>query len=89
MASERRVIICTGPPGNGRDELLLQMRKRTGFNYYHMFEYIVEEARLRGTNLTKLNILDFYDSSPDRMEQFHKVAIKKVDPPHQYRVLLV
>ena len=78
MASERRVIICTGPPGNGRDELLLQMRKRTGFNYYHMFEYIVEEARLRGTNLTKLNILDFYDSSPDRMEQFHKAAVDKI-----------
>jgi adenylate kinase len=78
MASERRVIICTGPPGNGRDEILLQMRKRTSFNYYHMFEYIVEEARLRGTNLTKLNILDFYDSSPDRMEQFHKAAIEKI-----------
>jgi len=78
MASERRVIICTGPPGNGRDELLLQMRKRAGFNYYHMFEYIVEEARLRGTNLTKLNILDFYDSSPDRMEQFHKAAVDKI-----------
>ena len=72
------MIICTGPPGNGRDELLLQMRKRTGFNYYHMFEYIVEEARLRGTNLTKLNILDFYDSSPDRMEQFHKAAVDKI-----------
>jgi adenylate kinase len=78
MASERRVIICTGPPGNGRDEILMQMRKRTSFNYYHMFEYIVEEARLRGTNLTKLNILDFYDSSPDRMEQFHKAAIEKI-----------
>ncbi len=78
MASERRVIICTGPPGNGRDELLLQMRKRTGFNYYHMFEYIVEEARLTGMNLTKLNILDFYDSSPGRMEQFHKAAVDKI-----------
>lgn len=54
------------------------MRKRTGFNYYHMFEYIVEESRLRGTYLTKLNILDFYDSSPDRMEQFHKAAVDKI-----------
>lgn len=78
MASERRVIICAGPPGNGRDELLLHMKKRMGFNYYHMFEYIVEEARLKGTNLTKLNILDFYDSSPDRMEQFHKAAVDKI-----------
>ena len=78
MAAEKRVIVCTGPPGNGRDDMLLKMRERTSFNYYHMFEYIVEEARLRGTNLTKLNILDFYDSSPERMEQFHKAAVGKI-----------
>jgi nucleoside-triphosphatase THEP1 len=78
MAADKRVIICTGPPGSGRDDLLLKMRERTGFNYYHMFEYLVEEARLKGTNLTKLNILDFYDSSPDRMEEFHKAAIEKI-----------
>ncbi len=78
MAAEKRVIVCTGPPGNGRDDMLLKMRERTSFNYYHMFEYIVEEARLSGTNLTKLNILDFYDSSPDRMEQYHKAAVEKI-----------
>ena len=78
MVAEKRVIVCTGPPGNGRDDMLLKMRERTSFNYYHMFEYIVEEARLRGTNLTKLNILDFYDSSPDRMEQYHKAAVEKI-----------
>jgi adenylate kinase len=78
MATEKRVIICTGPPGNGRDDIILEMRERTGFNYYHMFEYIVEEARLRDTNLTKLNILDFYDSSPEKMEEFHKSAVDKI-----------
>jgi adenylate kinase len=78
MAADKRVIVCTGPPGSGRDDLLLKMRERAGFNYYHTFEYLLEEARFRGTNLTKLNILDFYDSSPDRMEEFHKAAIEKI-----------
>ncbi len=78
MATERRVIICTGSPGNGRDDLLNQMRELTNFNYHHLFEYIVEEARLDDTTLTKLNILDFYDSSPERMEGYHKTAIHKI-----------
>ncbi|MCX6653503.1 MAG: hypothetical protein NTY03_00120, partial [Candidatus Bathyarchaeota archaeon] len=60
--SSPRVIICSGPPGNGRDELLTKMCEKARFHYYHLFEYIVKEGRLEGTNLTKLNILDFYDS---------------------------
>ena len=78
MAAESRVIVCVGSPGNGRDDILKEMRELTNFYYYHLFEYIVEEARLDDTNLTKLNILDFYDSSPERMEQYHKAAIEKI-----------
>ena len=78
MSAEKKVVICTGPPGNGRDEILLKMKESTSFNYYHMFEYIVEEAKLQDTNLTKLNILDFYDSQPEKMEQFHKAAISRM-----------
>ncbi len=78
MTTQRRVIICTGSPGNGRDDLLNQMKELTTFNYHHLFEYIVEEARLDDTTLTKLNILDFYDSSPQRMEQYHQTAIHKI-----------
>lgn len=78
MTTQRRVIICTGSPGNGRDDLLNQMKELTNFNYHHLFEYIVEEARLDDTTLTKLNILDFYDSSPQRMEQYHQTAIHKI-----------
>jgi len=78
MAAERRVIVCTGSPGNGRDDILNEMRELTNFNYYHLFEYIVEEARLDDKTLTKLNILDFYDSSPERMEDYHKAAIHKI-----------
>jgi len=78
MSTDRKVIICTGSPGNGRDELLKEMHENTAFHYYHLFEYIVDEARLEGTNLTKFNILDFYDSQPDKMEDFRSSAIKKV-----------
>ena len=78
MTTDKRVVICAGPPGNGRDDLLLEMKKRQSFNYYHLFEYIVEEARLQGTNLTKLNILDFYDSQPEKMNQLHKAAVNKI-----------
>jgi len=78
MATDSRVIVCVGSPGNGRDDILEEMRELVGFNYHHLFEYIVEEARLDDTNLTKLNILDFYDSSPEKMEDYHKAAIKKI-----------
>ncbi|HUS78597.1 MAG TPA: AAA family ATPase [Patescibacteria group bacterium] len=78
MTTEKRVVVCTGPPGNGRDEILLKMKEMQNFHYYHMFEYIVKEARLDGTNLTKLNILDFYDSQPEKMNQYHRVAVEKI-----------
>jgi hypothetical protein len=78
MSFNRRVIICHGPPGNGRDELLIQMKEKAKFGYYHLFRYIVEEAKLDGTNLTKINILDFYDSQPDKMEQYRKEALRKI-----------
>jgi len=76
--STRRIIICTGPPGNGRDEMLTKMKERSSFNYYHLFEYIVEQAKLEGTNLTKLNILDFYDSQPEKMESLRKAALSRI-----------
>ncbi len=78
MSGEKRVVVCTGPPGNGRDDILLEMRERANYHYYHMFEYIVAEARQEGTNLTKLNILDFYDSQPEKMAQLHKAAIGRI-----------
>ncbi len=73
-----RVIICTGPPGNGRDEMLLKLREKNSFHYYHLFEYIVKEGKLEGTNLSKMNILDFYDSQPEKMEQLRKAAVAKI-----------
>ena len=66
MTVNARVIICTGAPGNGRDELLEEMHETTAFHYHHLFDYIVEEARVEGTILTKINILDFYHNFDDQ-----------------------
>jgi adenylate kinase len=78
MTVNARVIICTGAPGNGRDELLEEMHETTAFHYHHLFDYIVEEARVEGTILTKINILDFYDSQPGKMEEYREKAIEKI-----------
>jgi adenylate kinase len=78
MSSAKRVIICAGAPGNGRDEILTAMKEKSIFGYHHLFKYIVEEARLEGTNLNKINILDFYDSQPEKMEHYRQTAVHKI-----------
>jgi len=78
MSTQKRVIVCTGAPGNGRDEMLGALKERAHFGYHHLFKYIVEEARLEGTNLNKINILDFYDSQPEKMEQLRKRAVQRI-----------
>ena len=72
------MVICTGAPGNGRDEILQRTREEASFYYYHIFDYIVEQARLDGLTLTKLNILDFYDSQPEKMEDYRKSAMEEI-----------
>jgi adenylate kinase len=78
MSTRRRVIICAGAPGNGRDEILSGMKERSSFGYHHLFRYIVDVAKLDGTNLNKINILDFYDSQPEKMEHFRQEAVQKI-----------
>jgi adenylate kinase len=77
--SLRRVIVCTGPPGNGRDEMLTKMKEKSSFHYHHLFQYLVEEAKAEGTNLSKLNILDFYDSQPDKMDALREAAVARIE----------
>jgi len=79
MSNQKRVIIFNGPPGNGRDDLLRELKEIASFGYHHLFEYIVEEAKLDNTNLTKINILDFYDSQPEKMEQYRLKAIQRIN----------
>lgn len=78
MSRQKKVIICNGPPGNGRDELITSMKEKVNFSYHHLFRYIVEEGRIDGTNLSKINILDFYDSQPEKMEQYRQGAIQTI-----------
>ena len=78
MAASSTVVICTGAPGSGRDEMIMGMKEGARFQYHHLFDYIVEEARLEGVTLTKLNILDFYDSQPEKMENYRKAAIQRI-----------
>jgi len=78
MTTRNTVVICTGAPGNGRDEMLLRLKELSSFHYHHLFDYIVEEARLGGLTLTKLNILDFYDSQPEKMEDYRRSAIERI-----------
>ena len=78
MTDNNTVVVCTGAPGNGRDEILMGMKEDASFHYYHLFDYIVDEARLEVLTLTKLNILDFYDSQPEKMENYRRTAIHRI-----------
>ncbi|MFC1802525.1 AAA family ATPase [Thermoproteota archaeon] len=79
MSNQKRVIIFNGPPGNGRDDIIRELKEISNFGYHHLFEYIVKEAKLDNTNLTKINILDFYDSQPEKMEQYRLKALQKIN----------
>jgi len=79
MSNQKRVIIFNGAPGNGRDEIITELKKIASFGYHHLFEYIVEEAKLDNTHLSKINILDFYDSKPEKMEQYRLKAIQRIN----------
>jgi len=74
----KTVVICTGQPGAGRDEHLQALRSRREFHYYHLFDYIVEEAEKKGFTLNKLNVLDFYDSKPGTLEAFRASALRRI-----------
>jgi len=74
----RIVVICTGQPGAGRDKYLQALGSEQEFHYYHLFDYIVEEAEKQGFTLNKLNVLDFYDSKPGVLEAFRAEALKRI-----------
>jgi len=75
---KKTVIICAGQPGSGRDEYLDELRNKCDFYYYHLFEYLVEEAEKQGYALNKLNVLDFYDSKPMQLENFRAAALERI-----------
>lgn len=78
LAKKKAVIICTGQPGTGRDQYLQKLKKKRSFLYYHLFEYIVDEAKKEGYALSTKNVLDFYDSKPAKLESFRTKALAKI-----------
>jgi len=78
VVEKKAVVICTSQPGTGRDRYLQELRKKREFFYYHLFEYIVEEAEKEGYALSTLNVLDFYDSKPNKLESFRTKALAKI-----------
>ncbi len=75
---KKTVVICAGQPGSGRDEYLEELKNKRDFFYYHLFEYLVEEAQKQGYALNKLNVLDFYDSKPMQLENFRAAALERI-----------
>jgi adenylate kinase len=72
------VVICAGQPGSGRDEYLQELKDKRDVFYYHLFEYLVEEAEKQGYILNKLNVLDFYDSKPMQLESLRAAALERI-----------
>lgn len=76
-------VLCAGPPGSDRDnytQMLCELgeSRKTPISYYHLFDYIVEEAKLGGYSLNKINILDFFLNNPDKLLAFRKEAVGKI-----------
>ena len=79
--SSKKVILVTGPPGNGRDQYLkeviplLEKEKTTG--YYHIFEYMQKTAPTYGIfNLTRENVLS--SVSKTQLDQIREAAFSLV-----------
>ena len=83
MREERKIIIVTGPPLNGRDDYIKEALDKSGLagevGYYHLFEYMQPIARDKfGINLTRSNVLEISSTllTQIRMEAFRE--IKKI-----------
>ena len=81
IMQNKRVVLVTGPPGNGRDEYLQQaikkLEKKVKTGYYHVFEYMQEVAPLYGVhNLTRDNVFIISKSTLERIrnDAFSKVV---------------
>jgi adenylate kinase len=76
-------VLCAGPPGSDRDNYIqilckLAGPKKTPVSHHHLFDFIVEEAKLNGYSLNKVNILDFFLNNPDKLLAFRMEAVKKM-----------
>ncbi|MHA2394517.1 MAG: AAA family ATPase [Promethearchaeota archaeon] len=77
------LILCTGPPGSGRDVFLESIieyskNKEKDLHYHHLFDYIQEVSLEEGFRVNKLNILDFYLNSPEKIRRYRNRAIERI-----------
>ncbi len=78
---QRKVIVVTGPPLNGRDEYLntvVSMIKETGrsVGYHHVFEEMQKIApRFKISNLSRANVLDL---SSNTLRQIRSAAYESI-----------
>jgi adenylate kinase len=77
---ERKVILVTGPPLNGRDDYLntvMVLMRESGYKvgYYHVFEEMKKVALSYGVTLSKANVLDL---SRNRLNQIRSAAYQKI-----------
>ena len=68
----KRVILITGPPGNGRDEYLKEVLPKLGnelkVGYYHVFDYMKKVAPSYNVpNLTRENVFNIAKSTLERI----------------------
>lgn len=69
---EKKIILVTGPPGNGRDDYLKEALKNFNSNvkvgYHHIFEYMQKTAPHHNVpNLTRENVFDISKSTLERI----------------------
>ena len=79
-SSDKKVILITGPPANGRDDYIQEALPRLNaefkVGYYHVFKYIQEEARKNNIpNLTKDTV---FEVSRAMLERFRYAAFSKI-----------
>ncbi len=70
--NEKKIILVTGPPGNGRDEYLKEALSKleceTKVGYHHIFAYMQKVASSHGVpNLTRENVFDIAKSTLERI----------------------
>ena len=79
-APRKKVVLVTGPPGNGRDDYLLQalpkINQKKTCGYYHIFDYMQLVSQEHGVpNLTRNNV---FKISKSTLDQIRDSAFAKV-----------
>jgi adenylate kinase len=79
----KKVVFCTGAPGNGRDIYLQSVVEHAKKNdksvqIFPVFEYIRRAGQDKGWTITRENVLDLYLHNSDKMKQFRDTALDNI-----------